>query len=134
MAGRGAKDEADQSSHTTPMEIDENGRTTPPSPKPMETDEKPDGARAQSTPRPTPTETSEARAQSYAQICIEYHQLRHKTSCKFCSGSPANVVFMPCRHMVMCEMCSNQRLEASRVCPWAKCGQKVNYTIKAIIP
>ncbi|XP_053396413.1 baculoviral IAP repeat-containing protein 7-A-like isoform X2 [Mercenaria mercenaria] len=58
----------------------------------------------------------------------ENHRLKENQMCKICLDSRADVIFLPCGHMVSCPQCAQALLK----CP--VCRQTVNGQLKAFFP
>ncbi|XP_038059757.1 baculoviral IAP repeat-containing protein 7-like isoform X2 [Patiria miniata] len=70
--------------------------------------------------REVPAESPRQQSESERQI----ERLRDENMCKVCMDNDANTVLMPCRHLLMCDMCAN----TLRLCPI--CRQTITNTIK----
>ncbi|XP_053391857.1 baculoviral IAP repeat-containing protein 7-A-like [Mercenaria mercenaria] len=66
--------------------------------------------------------------ESLETLLEENHRLKENQMCKICLDSRADVIFLPCGHMVSCPQCAQALLK----CP--VCRQTVNGQLKAFFP
>lgn len=71
--------------------------------------------------------TSSTQAEELSRLLQENVRLKESTTCKVCLDSDVNVLFLPCRHLVCCEECSN----ALKTCPC--CRAQIVGTVKTFL-
>lgn len=48
---------------------------------------------------------------------MQLEQQKEKSLCLICQDAPKSIIFLPCRHMCLCEDCCNQLLNRRATCP-----------------
>ena len=59
-----------------------------------------------------------------SQLVKEYHELKRKKMCRRCKDLDAAILFLPCRHLTMCEACSSLLDNCNH------CGNPIIATVK----
>ena len=100
-------------------------RPPPPAVTPKEEEE---GATIAASPPPavTPKEEEEEGA-TIASLHEENRLMRERRLCKVCMDADANIVFLPCGHMVCCGVCT----PPLTLCPI--CRKRINATVKTFL-
>ena len=62
---------------------------------------------------------------TFEQVKLENLELRRARQCRLCEAAEIEVVFLPCGHAYVCQLCATQL----SLCPKVECGHSIERKI-----